>query len=31
MLRTAAWILALILINTAIWKKGIRQYVAMGD
>ncbi|MGQ9638639.1 MAG: ABC transporter permease [Thermodesulfobacteriota bacterium] len=30
-LKEAAWIIVLSILNLIIWKKGIRQYVAMGD
>ena len=30
-LKEAAWIVGLALLNMIVWKKGIRQYVAMGD
>ena len=30
-LKEGGWIVALALINVAIWRKGIRHYVAMGD
>ena len=31
LMQECGWILALALVNAVIWKKGIRQYVAMGD
>lgn len=31
LLTEAAWIVGLAVVNLMIWKKGIRQYVAMGD
>jgi len=31
MMKEGLWIVGLALLNLAIWKKGIRQYVAMGD
>ena len=30
-LKEGVWIVGLALLNMMIWKKGIRQYVAMGD
>ncbi len=31
LLKAAIWIAALAFLNAIVWKKGIRQYVAMGD
>ena len=31
LLKECGWIFALTLVNVVIWKKGVRQYVAMGD
>ena len=31
LLKECGWIFALALVNAVIWKKGVRQYVAMGD
>lgn len=31
LLKECGWILTLTLVNAVIWKKGVRQYVAMGD
>jgi len=31
LLREGLWILALAVLNLVVWKKGVRQYVAMGD
>jgi len=31
LLKECGWIFALVLVNAVIWKKGVRQYVAMGD
>ena len=30
-LKEEGWIAGLAFLNRAIWKRGIRQYVAMGD
>ncbi|MCK4485198.1 MAG: ABC-2 family transporter protein [Desulfobacterales bacterium] len=29
--KEAIWIVGLVIVNVMVWKKGIRQYVAMGD
>jgi ABC-2 type transport system permease protein len=31
LLKEVSWIVGFALLNFMIWKKGIRQYVAMGD
>jgi ABC-2 type transport system permease protein len=31
LLKEGGWILGFALLNVLIWRKGIRQYVAMGD
>jgi ABC-2 type transport system permease protein len=31
LLREGIWIAGLSFLNWAVWKKGVRQYVAMGD
>lgn len=31
LLKEVAWIVSLIVLNWILWKKGVRQYVAMGD
>jgi ABC-2 type transport system permease protein len=31
LLKEGGWILGFALLNVIIWRKGIRQYVAMGD
>lgn len=31
LVQEAIWIVALAMVNVIVWKKGIRQYVAMGD
>ena len=29
--KKAVWIVGLAMVNVIVWRKGIRQYVAMGD
>ncbi len=31
LMREGVWIVGLVFLNAIIWKRGIRQYVAMGD
>ncbi len=31
LLKEAVWIAGLVVMNRVVWKRGIRQYVAMGD
>jgi ABC-2 type transport system permease protein len=31
LLKEMAWIAALVLVNVVLWKRGLRQYVSMGD
>jgi ABC-2 type transport system permease protein len=30
-IKESVWIMGLILLNLVIWKRGVRQYVSMGD